>query len=57
MALINIVPEQIGADIMLRLYMFPDALPNSLQAEQDECFAREAKLEVFFREEVKQLMS
>ena len=40
MALINIVPEQIRADIMIRLHMFPDPNPLSPQHEQDECFTK-----------------
>ena len=38
LALLNIVPEQIPADIMIRLHMFPEPPPGSSQSEQDESF-------------------
>ena len=38
LALIGIVPEQIRADIMIRLHMFPEPPPGSSQIVQDESF-------------------
>ena len=40
MALISIVPEQMRADMMIRLHMFPEPSPGSTQQEQDDNFMR-----------------
>ena len=40
LALLNIVPEQVRADIMIRLHMFPEPAPGSSQAIQDEIFTK-----------------
>ena len=40
LALLSIVPEQVRADILIRLHMFQEPAPGSTQLEQDESFMR-----------------
>ena len=40
MALLHIIPDQMKADIMLRLHMFPEPPAGSSQDVQDESFAK-----------------